>query len=81
MVLDAIEMARRLRGNASQSLRCHSDAGSQVMSTRYSECLAEIVDRDPRRHSYDNALAETVNGCYIAVDLHAGRSGPSTLSK
>lgn len=42
MVLDAIEMARRLRGNTLAGLRCHSDAGSQSTSIRYRERLAEI---------------------------------------
>jgi len=32
MVLDAIEMARWLRGNTLPGLRCHSDAGSQFTS-------------------------------------------------
>lgn len=42
MVLDALEMARSSRGNALPGLRCHSDAGSQFTSIRYSERLAEI---------------------------------------
>jgi len=42
MVLDAIEMARWSRGNMLEGLRCHSDAGSQFTSIRYTERLAEI---------------------------------------
>jgi len=42
MVLDTIEMARWSRGKVLAGLRCHSDAGSQFTSIRYSERLAEI---------------------------------------
>jgi transposase InsO family protein len=67
MVLDAIEMARWSRGARHDDLRCHSDAGSQFTSIRYSERLAEIgatPSIGTVGDSYDNALAETVNGYY-----------------
>ena len=67
MVLDAIEMARHNRGLHHDGLRCHSDAGSQFMSIRYGERLAEIgavPSIGSVGDSYDNALAETVNGYY-----------------
>ena len=67
MVLDAIEMARWSRGTTLGGLRCHSDAGSQFTSIRYGERLAEIgavPSIGTVGDSYDNALAETVNGYY-----------------
>ncbi|GAA0924623.1 IS3 family transposase [Pseudonocardia zijingensis] len=69
MVLDAIEMARWSRGTTLAGLRCHSDAGSQFTSVRYGERLAEIgavPSIGSVGDSYDNALAETVNGYYKA---------------
>jgi len=68
-VLDAIEMARWSRGKHLPGLRCHSDAGSQFTSIRYGERLAEIgavPSIGSVGDSYDNALAETVNGYYKA---------------
>jgi putative transposase len=67
MVLDALEMARWSRGTQLEGLRCHSDAGSQFTSVRYGERLAEIgavPSIGSVGDSYDNALAETVNGLY-----------------
>ena len=69
MVLDAIEMARWSRGTQLTGLRCHSDAGRQFTSIRYGERLAEIgatPSIGTVADSYDNALAETVNGYYKA---------------
>lgn len=69
MVLDAIEMARACRGVMLPGLRCHSDAGSQFTSIRYGERLAEIgavPSIGTVGDSFDNALAETVNGYYKA---------------
>ncbi|TIC85597.1 IS3 family transposase [Nocardioides sp. GY 10127] len=69
MVLDAIEMARWSRGTNLEGLRCHSDAGAQFTSVRYGERLAEIgavPSIGTVGDSYDNALAETVNGYYKA---------------
>jgi len=80
MVLDAIEMARWSRGNMLESLRCHSDAGSQFTSIRYTERLAEIgavPSIGTVGDSYDNALAETVNGYYKAELIYGpARPGP-----
>ena len=68
MVLDALEMARWSRGTQLEGLRCHSDAGSR--SSRAS-VTANDSPRSARSRrsasvgdSYDNALAETVNGLY-----------------
>ena len=67
MVLDALEMARWQRGTDLEGLIAHSDAGSQFTSVRYRERLAEIgavPSIGSIGNSYDNALAETVNGLY-----------------
>ena len=69
MVLDAIEMARWSRGARLDGLRCHSDAGAQFTSVRYGERLAElgaVPSIGSVGDSFDNALAETVNGYYKA---------------
>jgi putative transposase len=80
MVLDAIEMARWSRGNTLAGLRCHSDAGSQFTSIRYGERLAEIgaiPSIGTVGDSFDNALAETVNGYYKAELIYGpARTGP-----
>ena len=80
MVLDAIEMARWSRGNLLPGLRCHSDAGSQFTSIRYGERLAEIgavPSIGTVGDSFDNALAETVNGYYKAELIYGpARTGP-----
>jgi putative transposase len=78
MVLDALEMARRSRGNRRLvGLVAHSDAGSQFTSVRYTERLDEIGARPSIgtvADSYDNALAETTNGLYKAECVY----GPDT---
>jgi len=55
----------------------HSDRGSQYVSIRYTERLAE-AGIEPSvgsvGDSYDNALAETINGLYKAEVIH--RRGP-----
>ena len=80
MVLDAIEMARWSRGTLLPGLTCHSDAGSQFTSIRYGERLAEIgavPSIGSIGDSFDNALAETVNGYYKAELIYGpARSGP-----
>ncbi|QHP89444.1 IS3 family transposase [Mycolicibacterium monacense] len=80
MVLDAIEMARWSRGNTLPGLRCHSDAGSQFTSIRYGQRLAEIgavPSIGSIGDSFDNALAETVNGYYKSELIYGpARTGP-----
>lgn len=80
MVLDALEMARWSRGTTLAGLRCHSDAGSQFTSVRYGERLAEIgavPSIGTVGDSFDNALAETVNGYYKAELIYGpARTGP-----
>jgi putative transposase len=72
-VLDAIEMARFHRGTTFDGLICHSDAGSQFTSLRYTERLDEIGARPSIGSigdSYDNALAETTNGLFKTELIH-----------
>ncbi len=68
MVLDALEMARHSRGGRRLiGLVAHSDAGSQFTSVRFTERLEEIGARPSIgtvADSYDNTLAETINGLY-----------------
>ena len=77
LVLDALEMAIWARGTRLQGLVAHSDAGSQYTAIRYTERLAEIgaaPSIGTVGDSYDNALAETVNGLYKNELVH--RQGP-----
>lgn len=77
-VLDALEQAlherQPVRGDG---LVHHSDRGSQYVSIKYTERLAE-AGIEPSvgsvGDSYDNALAETINGLYKAEVIH--RRGP-----
>ena len=77
-VLDALEQALYDRQpDPGQALIHHSDRGSQYVSIRYSERLAEAgiaPSVGSKGDSYDNALAETVNGLYKAELIH--RRGP-----
>jgi putative transposase len=77
-VLDALEQALHdRRPYAGDGLVCHSDRGSQYVSIRYTERLAE-AGIEPSvgsvGDSYDNALAETINGLFKAEVIH--RRGP-----
>ena len=77
LVLDALEQALYARQPDRDSLIHHSDRGSQYVSIRYTERLAEAgiePSVGSRGDSYDNALAETINGLYKAEVMH--RRGP-----
>ena len=79
MVLDALEMARWSRGTRLEGLVAHSDAGSQFTSIRYGERLAELGAQPSIGSigdSYDNALAETVNGLYKTELIRGPGQGP-----
>ncbi len=68
-VLDALEQALYARRPELGALIHHSDRGSQYVSIRYTERLAEAgiePSVGSRGDSYDNALAETINGLYKA---------------
>jgi len=73
-VLDALEQALHERQpERDSSLVHHSDRGSQYVSIRYSERLAEAgvePSVGSKGDSYDNALAETINGLYKAELIH-----------
>ena len=77
-VLDALEQALHDRRPAHRGgLVHHSDRGSQYLSIKYTERLSE-AGIEPSvgsvGDSYDNALAETINGLYKAEVIH--RRGP-----
>jgi len=77
-VLDALEQALHDRRPIHRGgLIHHSDRGSQYVSIKYTERLAE-AGIEPSvgsvGDSYDNALAETINGLYKAEVIH--RRGP-----
>ena len=73
-VLDALEQALFDRQpERADTLIHHSDRGSQYVSIRYTERLAEAgiePSVGSRGDSYDNALAETINGLYKAELIH-----------
>ena len=73
-VLDALEQALYARQpERDGSLVCHSDRGSQYVSIRYTERLAQAgiePSVGSKGDSYDNALAETINGLYKAELIH-----------
>lgn len=70
LVLDALEQAvwtRQREGSTLNSVVAHSDRGSQYTSIKYTERLAEAgiaASVGSVGDSYDNALAETINGLY-----------------
>ncbi len=72
LALDALEQAVHARSGL-ENLVHHSDRGVQYLSIRYSERLAE-VGIEPSvgsvGDSYDNALAETINGLYKTEVIH-----------
>jgi putative transposase len=78
LALDALEQAlydRQLTG--AERLIHHSDRGTQYLSIRYTERLAEAgIERSvgSTGDSYDNALAESVIGLYKTEVIH--RRGP-----
>ena len=77
-VLDALEQAlHQRRPVRDDGLVHHSDRGSQYLALRYTDCLAEAGVQPSVGSvgdSYDNALAETINGLFKAEVIH--RRGP-----
>lgn len=71
-VLDALEQALYARRRDGELIH-HSDRGVQYVSIRYTERLAD-AGIEPSvgsvGDSYDNALAETINGLYKAEVIH-----------
>lgn len=79
--LEALEHAlTTAKDHALDGLVHHSDRGSQYVSIRYTEHLAAAgvtASVGSVGDSYDNALAETVNGLYKAELIHARPAWPS----
>ena len=76
LALDALEQALHARPGADGVVH-HSDRGTQYTSIRYTERLAAAgIERSVGSvgDSYDNALAETINGLYKAEVIW--RRGP-----
>jgi putative transposase len=76
LALDALEQALHARA-PDERLVHHSDRGVQYLSIRYTDRLAEAgIERSVGTvgDSYDNALAETVNGLYKTEVIR--RRGP-----
>jgi len=75
LVLDALEQALWARRETAGLIH-HSDRGSQYLSIRYTERLAQAnIDASVGSigDSYDNAMAETINGLYkTEVIRHRG---------
>ena len=72
LVLDALEQALYAR-TGTKGLVHHSDRGCQYLSIRYTDRLAEAgieASVGSVGDSYDNALAETINGLYKAEVIH-----------
>ena len=76
LALDALEQALHARPDVTGGVH-HSDRGTQYTSIRYTERLAAAgLERSVGSvgDSYDNALAETINGLYKTEVIR--RSGP-----
>jgi transposase InsO family protein len=76
LALDALEQALHARPGAAGAI-VHTDRGTQYTSIRYTERLAAAgLERSVGSvgDSYDNALAETINGLYKTEVIW--RSGP-----
>jgi len=76
-VLDALEQALHDRKPVCGGLVHHSDRGVQYVSIKYTERLTEaglVPSVGSVGDSFDNALAETINGLYKAEVIH--RRGP-----
>ena len=72
MVMVALNQALAGR-NKPKDLIHHSDRGVQYLSIRYTDKIAEsnvIASVGANGYSYDNALAETVNGLYKSEVIH-----------
>ncbi|HEX2814331.1 MAG TPA: IS3 family transposase [Sphingopyxis sp.] len=80
-VLDALEQAIHARQPSPEDgLIHHSDRGVQYLAMNYTQRLAEaklVPSVGSVGDSYDNALAETINGLYKAEVIWRQRSWPS----
>ncbi len=76
LALDALEQAIWAMATTDELIH-HSDRGCQYLSIRYSDRLVEAginASVGSVGDSYDNALAETINGLYKAEIIY--RRGP-----
>jgi putative transposase len=80
-VLDALEQAiHARRPGPTDGLIHHSDRGVQYLAMNYTQRLAEanlVPSVGSVGDSYDNALAETINGLYKAEVIWQQRSWPT----
>jgi putative transposase len=80
LALDALEMAVWTRQDEDLSgVIHHSDRGVQYLSIRYTERLEEaeaVASVGSKGDSYDNALAETINGLYKSELIYNEHEGP-----
>jgi transposase InsO family protein len=80
LALDALEQAlheREIDGRSHGRLVHHSDRGSQYLSIRYTERLAEAgleASVGSKGDAYDNAMAESVIGLFKTEVIH--HAGP-----
>jgi putative transposase len=77
LALDALEMGIWARQGQLDGLVHHSDRGSQYLSIRYTERLAEaggVTSVGSRGDSYDNAMAESIIGLFKSELIR--RRGP-----
>jgi putative transposase len=76
-VVDALEQALYERRPQAHELIHHSDRGAQYVSIKYTERLNQAGIQPSvgsKGDSYDNALAETINGLYKTELIH--KRGP-----
>jgi transposase InsO family protein len=76
LVLDALEQALWSRTKTGELIH-HSDRGSQYLSIHYTEKLAEAGIESSVGSvgdSYDNALAENINGLYKTEVIRSGKA-------
>jgi transposase InsO family protein len=74
LVLDALEMAIGRRDLSAGDLVHHSDAGCQYTAIRYADRLHDAgiaASIGSVGDSYDNAMAEALNGTFKAELIHA----------
>ncbi len=80
LAIDSLEMAIWSRKHEDLSgLIHHSDRGVQYLSIRYTERLEQenaVASVGSKGDSYDNALAETINGLYKSELLDNEHEGP-----
>jgi putative transposase len=83
LVLDALEDALWARDDRLDGLICHSDAGSQHTSIRYTERLADagaVPSIGSIGDPIDNAVVESTIGLYKPSAHSPARGDPSTRS-